>query len=201
MNWQAKCDLVDPNESTDAPQRTLLLGLPVKAPLDYLSDLAECTVAECCDGREEICNKHLSGDCCGESNAFSSNSSNCSGGEVDKDLASQGLQSVSVDDLRPLTTSQISTCTLTQNGNSNDEVIVVPDSCCQFKDLKEAHEYPVRLRAVKNESGWCWIMGVTEVSGSENAEPPKDPMTTSLLCLKSKCIHFIDTSMPRILAF
>jgi hypothetical protein len=34
-----------------SPQRSLLEGVPVKAPLDYLSELAECNKADCCDGR------------------------------------------------------------------------------------------------------------------------------------------------------
>lgn len=77
-------------------QKSSLNGLPVKAPLDYLKDLVECTKADCCDGHLELCqgcgDKEAphDGNCCkSEDSALSSNCGNP--GQKNGDASSNAL--------------------------------------------------------------------------------------------------------------
>lgn len=176
-------------------QKDLLNGLPVKTPLDFLADIAECKVAECCDGRDEICSKHLKEESAESNNAFSSNSSNCSGGELERELVTQMFlpTSVMIDlDMGPSDPMQTSTSTLSNlNGETNNEVnhdivvSTVDDSCRSGRDIKETQLCDVTVRTIRNEKGWCWITGLCGTRKGGESPSEEDPMSIALLALKS----------------
>ncbi len=150
-------------------QKLRLNGLPVKAPLDYLKDLIECTKADCCDGHIELC----TGKECGDK-PLASHELCCNKGEtcekiesiiVEEKVVPEGDVSHNNGDLR-----------LDNNTPVPLSSDVLPK--CQQNVIRETFPFPKEtLRITGNSGGWLWVMGI-QGHPSETYTAMKDALTT-----------------------
>jgi diphthine-ammonia ligase len=160
---------VSPSSQTQT-QRDQLEGLPVKTPLDYLAELAECNKADCCDGRDEICNKSMSGDGGADSTAFSSNSSNCSGygiGEFEQETGGAGK----IENFIAALVDEDQVVKFNGNGMRED---------CSCQNKKETLPFPSSIRVIANDSGWCWVMGIRVTKPSNNDNDDENTLSEDI---------------------
>jgi len=133
----------------------------------------------CC--RDEICPKRKVEDTNSlgvEASTFSSNSSSCSGGGPgDGDSVDFGIRKSVVDAVlsSPLVASKEST-----NGIHTQE-------CVPLNYVKESLSFPMRLKIVTNEGGWCWITGPgydASYPGNGDTDLLNNPMKAALVSLE-----------------
>lgn len=111
----------------------------MKSPMDYLHDLIECTQADCCDGRAELC----VGNGCG-----------------DKPVDDQCCKTERGDELKPTEPEETP-----HNGDLPTREI--SDSVLQ--NSRETCPFPQNtLRVTSNDGGWLWVLGIQGSLKEEN---------------------------------
>jgi len=173
-----------PNENIEDIPKSRKPTKPVKRPLDYISDLIECTKADCCDGHIELCQGNSENNQCGDVNITETEHKHhefC-GGECGKlqikDKSSEeNKKSESTDSASPIVESCIDCGDITPN-------------TCQTRELVP---FPSSLRVTVNPGGWMWVMGIDgKVHKVEDSPDYTDnPMQSVLQCLQGSSFHFI----------
>ena len=169
--------------------------------MDYLSDLVECNLADCCDGHIELCSENhrqRNGDEEDEEELecfASGHHHRVTGSKLDAKSSGKIFQTLigdasSVTNLSATTpdsgkTREESKKEPLSSSNPNISSAATPSpvlpspttpvSCpCQSKSVREKLHFPVSQRVTNNSGGWFWIMGIHDKELISQSKPVKN---------------------------